>query len=119
MAFSATKFNKDNKFTFKTPEDFTFETLDSLYDKNGEKKIYMVRALYLNTKSRYGVHPVIVTDNELVDIPKHTTETIREMIADDDCVEAINNKKVGFTIYSYIDNKYKKLCYSVRWVDIQ
>lgn len=118
MAWSAKKFNKGSKFTFKTPDSFQYQTLDVLYKTNGTDKIYPVKALFLNDKGRYGTHPVIVTDNELVDVPKHLTETVREMIADDECVDAINNGKVGFTIYEYIDSKFKKTCYSVTWIDI-
>lgn len=120
MAFSASKFNKgNNRFDFKTPVDFNYTTLDVLYSENSDKFVYPVKALYLNKKSMYGAHPVIVTDKELVDIPKHLTDTVKEMIADDECVDAINKGKVGFTIYQYIDSKYKKTCYSVTWVDMK
>lgn len=118
MAFSASRFNKENKFDFRTPDDFKFTTLDEQYTQNGEKTVYPVKALYINTKSVYGNHPVVVTDKALVDVPKHLLDTVKEMIDDDECVNAINNGKVGFTIYTYIDKKYHKTCYSVKWVDM-
>lgn len=119
MAFSANKFNKGSKFTFKTPEGFQYNTLDVLYSQFGNEVVFPLKALYLNDKGKFGTHPVAVTDKELVDLPKHMTETVREMIADDEAVDAINNGKVGFTIYQYIDSKYKRTCYSVTWVDVQ
>lgn len=118
MAFSASKFNKEQKFTFKTPDDFKFTTLDEQFTKNGESEKYKVNALYMNTKSIYGEHPVAVTDNAMVDFPKHLAPTVKEMINDDEAVKAINDGKVGFTIYTYIDKKYHKTCYSVKWIDI-
>lgn len=118
MAFSANKFNKEQKFNFKTPDDFKFTTLDELFTKNGVDGKYKVNALYMNTKSIYGEHPVAVTDAAMVDLPKHLADTVKSMIDDDECVEAINNGKVGFSIYSYIDKKYHKTCYSVKWLDI-
>lgn len=121
MAFSANKYNnKNNLFTFKTPIDFEYTTLDVLFNENGNPidKVYPVKAMFLNRKSMYGTHPVIVTDRELVDLPKHLLDTVKDMIADEECVDAINNGKVGFQIYQYIDSKYKKTCYSVTWVDI-
>lgn len=117
MAWSAKKYNKDNVFTFKTPETFDFTTLDELYTNNGAEKVYPVKALYVNKKSMYGNHPVVVTDSALVDLPKHLTDTVTDMIHDDDCVSAVNGDHVGFQIYTYIDKKYKKTCYSVTWVD--
>lgn len=119
MAFSANKYNKQNNiFTFKTPVDFEYTTLDVLFNDNSQSYVYPVKSLFLNKKSRYGTHPVVITDHELVDLPKHLLDTVKDMIADDECVSAINNGKVGFQIYQYIDSKYKKTCYSVTWVDI-
>ena len=119
MAFSASKFNKGSKFTFKTPDNFQYNTLDVLYSQYGNEVVFPVKALYLNDKGKFGTHPVVVTDKELVDLPKHMTETVREIMADDEAVDAINNGKVGFTVYQYIDSKYKRTCYSITWVDVQ
>lgn len=118
MAWSASKYNKEQKFNFRTPDDFKFTTLDELFTNYGGERIYPVKALYINTKSVYGNHPVVVTDSALVDVPKHLLDTVKEMIDDDEAVNAINNGKVGFTIYTYIDKKYHKTCYSIKWVDM-
>lgn len=102
MAFNASKWNKNNsKFTFKTPADFVYQSLTNLYTKNGADAIYLVKALFINRKSQYGDAPVIVTDHELVNAPKHMLETVEQMIADDETVEAINNNEVAFRIYEY------------------
>lgn len=118
MAWSAKKYNKGSVFAFKTPDTFEFTTLDELFTNNGVDRVYPVKALYINTKSKYGEHPVIVTDSALVDVPKHLVDTVKEMISDEECVDAINNSHVGFTIYSYIDKRYKRTCYSINWVDM-
>lgn len=119
MAFSASKYNnKNNLFTFHTPVDFEYTTLDVLFSDNAQDTIYPVKAMFLNKKSMYGTHPVIVTDKALVDLPKHMLDTVKDMMGDEEAVDAINNGKVGFQIYQYIDSKYKKTCYSVTWVDV-
>lgn len=116
--FNASKYNKGNKFDFRTPESFQFTTLETLYKVNGADKVYTIKALYINRKSQYGDHPVIVTDAELVDCPKHLLDTVENMINDDEAVEAINSGKVGFSVYTYKDKKHNKTCYSVNWEDI-
>lgn len=118
MAWSAKKYNKGSVFTFKAPDTFEFTTLDELYTNNGIDRVYPVKALYINTKSKYGDHPVVVTDSAFVDVPKHLIDTVKEMMNDEECIDAINNGHVGFTVYSYIDKRYKRTCYSVNWVDM-
>lgn len=118
MAFSAKKYNKGSVFTFKAPDSFEYTSLDELYHNNEHDWVYPVKALFINKKSKYGDHPVIVTDNEYVSVPKHLTDTVKAMIADDEAVDAINSGKLGFTIYEYVDSKYKRTCYSVTWIDM-
>lgn len=112
----ATKFNKGNKFTFKPADDAQYVSLEVLYNKNPEQ-IHDVKALYINTKSKFGDAPCVAIDPVIiVNLPKHLLETVKEMIADDECVDAINNNEVKFKIYSYRDNTFNKTCYGVEWL---
>ena len=112
----ATKFNKGNKFTFKPCDDAQYVSLEVLYNKNPEQ-IHDVKALYINTKSKFGDNPCVAIDPVIiVNLPKHLLETVKEMIADDECVAAINNNEVKFKIYSYRDNTFNKTCYGVEWL---
>lgn len=117
MSYAA-KFNKGkgNKFTFKTEDGVGYISLEVLFNKNPEK-IYDVKALYINTKSRFGDAPCIAIDPvTIVNLPKHLLETVKEMINDSECVEAINNNEVKFKIYSYKDKNFNKTCYGVEWL---
>ena len=114
----ATKFNKNkgNKFTFKPVDDAQYVSLEVLYNKNPDQ-IHDVKALYINTKSRFGDAPCVVIDSVIiVNLPKHLLETVKEMINDDECVDAINNNEVKFKIYSYKDKTFNKTCYGVEWL---
>ena len=112
----ATKFNKGNKFTFKPADDAQYVSLEVLYNKNPDQ-LHDVKALYINTKSKFGDAPCVAIDPVIiVNLPKHLLETVKEMIADDECVAAINNNEVKFKIYSYRDNTFNKTCYGVEWL---
>ncbi len=112
----ATKFNKGNKFTFKPADDAQYVSLEVLYNKNPDQ-IHDVKALYINTKSKFGDAPCVAIDPVIiVNLPKHLLETVKEMINDAECVQAINNNEVKFKIYSYKDNTFNKTCYGVEWL---
>ena len=96
----ATKFNKGSKFTFRTADDVQYVSLEELYNQNPEQ-IHDVKALYINTKSRFGDAPCVAVDPVIiVNLPNHLLETVKEMISDDECVDAINKNEVKFKIYS-------------------
>ena len=112
----ATKFNKGSKFTFKTADDPQYVSLEVLYNEDPEQ-IHDVKALYINTKSRFGDAPCVAIDPVIiVNLPSHLLETVKEMINNDECVDAINNNEVKFKIYSYKDKTFNKTCYSVEWL---
>lgn len=116
---SVAKFNADvAKFVFEPSKDFTFKSLEELYQENSKDAVYVVRGLYINTKGIYGENPVIVCDYCYVSLPKHLTQTVKEIRADKQLVDDINNGKVGFEIYEYFQPIYRKTCYSINWLDI-
>ena len=115
MSYAA-KFNKGNKFTFRMGDDVEYVSLGVLFNTNPEK-IYDVKALYINTKSKFGDTPCVAIDySTIVNLPNHLLETVKEMIYDAECVTAINNNEVKFKIYSYKDKTFNKTCYSVEWL---
>lgn len=111
------KANGNKKFDFTQFEGAKYTSLKDLYEENGSEKVYMLKALYINTKGKYGDSPVALINGYNVNLPNHLLDTINLFIDSLDMVEAINNNEVGFTIYKYTDNKYGKECYSVTWVD--
>ena len=116
---SVTRFNNDvAKFAFEPSKDFAFKTLEELYKENGKDKVYTVKGMYINTKGMYGANPVIVCDDCYVSLPKHLMDTVKEIRGDLQLVNDINNGKVGFEIYEYVQPTYNRTCYSINWLDI-
>lgn len=113
MSFMA-KFNKtQNLFTFHTPSDFRYRKLSEF--QTGER--IKINALFINHKSKYGESPVAVSDHELINLPKHTLDSVSAIMHDTDAVNAINNGNVGIEIYEYVTNDGRTFK-SFNWIDI-
>lgn len=118
MSF-ASKFNKEaKKFNINT-EGFEYYKLDDLFENNGADEIYPLRGIYINKKGKYGDSPVAITDEFCAYLPQHMMNTVNKILEDDEAVAEINAGKVGFSIYQYTDEKHNKICYSIRFEDIE
>ena len=106
------------RFDFEIPKTHEFYSLHDLYNQYGKENIYLLRALFINKKSKYGDSPVVVTDDFLVNAPNHLTETVKAMIADGELVDAVNNGEIGFKIYTYTTKKYNGNFYGIEWIEI-
>lgn len=109
------KYNKERLFPIST-EGFEYYSLENLIEEFGYEQVYIVKGLYINTKSQYGAAPVAALDDRYVNLPSHLTGTVEEMLDDPAAIAAINNGAVGFSIYDY--PAHGKTCYGVTWVDI-
>ena len=113
----AKKFNKTS-FGIDTT-DFPFVKLTDIYNSEkdgGDDVVHPINGLYIH-KSPLGDSPVIIDaeNKRLVNLPQFTSDTIREILADSDAIDAIKANKVGFTIYEYYS--HAKKCYGVIFVD--
>lgn len=118
MKSFASKFNKST-FGIDTT-DFQYIKLAEIFnsaDNGGNDTIHKIDGMYVH-KSQLGDSPVIIdTENkQLVNLPAHLSETVREILADADAVETIKAGKVGYTIYEY--ESHGKKCYSISFVDL-
>lgn len=115
---SITRFNKSIAyFMYDREKTRPYTKLEDLYKKYGKDKIYKVLGLYVNN-GRYGEQGTAVLDDVQVNLPKHLVPVIKEIRADEDLVNDINEGKVGFKIYEYYTRKYNKTAYSVNWVEL-
>ncbi len=114
MAISS--FNKGNVFNFNT-EGLQFAELEDLYNSD-ENKVYPIKGFFINSKSKFGPRPVVVTPDFMADLPQHMLETVNQIIADPETVQQINDGKAGFRIRSYISKTYNKECFTVSFVDL-
>lgn len=117
--------NKHNKggidWNIDSIEGFVFKNLEELYKANGADYVYPVAGMYINKKSNYGPHGVIIDNVHewLIDVPPHMNEEFIAIMGDPEDVEDIISGKVGIRIYTYIDDKFKKECYNIRWIDLK
>lgn len=129
MAFSIKKYNRGGEFAINTT-GLEYFTLKELYDGiPTTDTTYVVGALYINTKSKFGDSPVAVVmrNDEVngeeipgfcVNLPRHLVEDVREILSSDEAVEAINARKVGFTVRKYYSKAYERDNFSITWVDL-
>lgn len=118
MKSFASKFNKTT-FGIDTT-DFQYVKLADIFNsekEGGKDVVHKINGLYVH-KLQLGDSPVIIDEENkrLVNLPSHTAETIREILADDESVETIKAGKVGYTIYEY--ESHAKKCYSISFVDL-
>lgn len=99
--------------------DFPFVKLSDIYnskDNGGGDVVHPINGLYVH-KSQLGDSPVIIDaeNKRLVNLPQFTGNTIREILANPDAVDAIKANKVGYVIYEY--ESHAKKCYGINFVD--
>lgn len=112
--------NKTKKFDFTADKDFPYISLKDLLQANdGDlEHIYVIRALYINSRSKYGEQPLIAIDDAYVNIPKHMLETVKGILANDEMIDAINKGLAGFKIRPYEDKSgIDRL--SIDWIDLK
>lgn len=116
---SITKFNNEVvKFDFEPSKNFEFKTLEELFQNGGVETVHLVKGMFINTKSRFGDSPILVGEESFINLPSHLLDIVREIRQDEKLVQDINDNKVGFTIYSYVQEKYNRTCYSINWVEL-
>ena len=62
---------------------------------------YTIQALFINKKGKFGDQGVIYTSNKIVNLPKHLLELVKELRADSEVTQAINERQLAFEVYSY------------------
>lgn len=101
------------RFDYEITDLHEFKKLEELYKSNPEEH-YIVRMFYTNKKSKFGENEVVVTDKYIINLPKHLTEVVKDIINNDNYLILINNGKFAFNIYEYEYSEGKK-AYSVNW----
>lgn len=112
-------FESLNKRKFSVNTDgFGYASLADLFNNNGADMVYIVRAIYINTKGKFGDAPVIATDKEFVNLPKNCLSICNTILASPEAIQAINNGECGVKIRPYHSKTYNKDCYGVDFVNV-
>lgn len=112
-----THFNKNSfeKIEWKVnTKDFTFKKLSDFFSQ-GVKTI-QVFGFFFTKSENYGLQPVAITIDCLVNLPIHKRDVISDMLKNEDCVNAIRNGECGLKLREY-NSKYNKVCYDFDFVD--
>ena len=72
------KYNKKPLFEYDKTKEREYTNLQNLFNRFGNDKVYIVHALFINTKSRFGDSPIIVTSDYMVNAPKHLLDTVKQ-----------------------------------------
>lgn len=116
---SITNYNRGrNPFTFKAGEDFEYWSLKNLYATNKVDQVYVLRGLFINTTSKYGPQGVAVLGDRYVNLPKHMTAVVEDILQDQEAIQQINECRAGFKIYDYMNQNGNK-SYSIEFVNIE
>ena len=113
-------FTKCNKNTYEKIEwnvktdGFTFKKLADFY--NNGIKVVRVFGFFFTKSSEYGLQPVAIAKDCLINLPKHKTEVISDMLKNADCVSAIKNGECSLKIREY-KSKYNKTCYDFDFIN--
>ena len=124
MSF-AKKYNKERLFEVDN-EGLEYVSGEDLLNKYGKNAVYEVSALYISKAGLYGDSPIArVTigdvnkaDTCLLNMPKHMTDVVKEILSDPTSINDIRNRKVGIKLYPYHSDSYNKDCVGVEWVDL-
>ena len=114
--------NKGKRFDFELPESLPKENYLKLADLC-EDRVYVVKSLYINRKSKYGDHYVALVETDEGDIygvnlPKYANETIVGVLNNDKMVAAINAGSCGLT-KGELRHGDNGDYYTIEWVDIE
>lgn len=98
---------------------FPFVKLSDIYNserEGGKDVVHPINGFFVH-KSPLGASPVLIDaeNKRLVNLPQFLDDTVREILANSDAVEAIKNGKVGYTIYEY--ESHNRKCYNILFVD--
>ena len=113
-------FTKLNKNTFEKIEwnvntsGFTFRKLSDFYTQNG--RTIQVFGFFFTKSENYGLQPVAIGKDCLINLPTHKKDVISDMLKNADCVSAIKNGECSLKLREY-KSKYNKTCYDFDFVN--
>ena len=112
-----TQFNKNNfekiEWNVNT-EGFAFKKLADFF--NSGIKTIKVFGFFFTKSDEYGLQPIAIAKDCLVNLPTHKKDVISEMLGNVDCVNAIKNGECCLKLREY-KSKYNKVCYDFDFIN--
>lgn len=99
---------------------FKLEELAKQYEPEHK---YIIDCMFINDKSQYGESPVVgvadLKESYMVNLPKHKLQDVKDMLSDQEAIEAVQLGRAGFVIRTYNPKGSNRICYTVDWIDIE
>lgn len=108
-------FTQFNKNTFEKIEwgvntnDFVFKKIEDIYE---ETNVVQVLGFFFVKSKNYGLQPVAILKDCLLNLPTHKRDIISEMLKDKEAVKSIKKGECGLVFRQY-RSKYNKDCFDV------
>ena len=112
-------FTQFNKNTFEKIEwgidtnGFVFKKIKDIYE---DTNVVQVFGFFFVKSENYGLQPVAILKDCLLNLPTHKRDIISEMLKNPDAVNAIKNGECSLTFRQY-KSKYNKVCYDFDFVN--
>lgn len=112
-------FAKLNKNTFEKIEwnidtkNFVFKKIADFYPTT---KTVTAFGFFFVKSENYGLQPVAILKDCLLNLPTHKRDIISEMLKNPDAVKAIKNGECSLTFREY-KSKYNKICYDFDFIN--
>ena len=112
-----TQFNNNNfekiEWNVNT-KDFAFKKLSDFYNQ-GIKTIQIFGFFFVKSEN-YGLQPVAILKDCLLNLPTHKKDIISDMLKNADCVNAIKNGECSLKLREY-KSKFGKTCYDFEFIN--
>ena len=111
-----TQYNKNNFEKIEWGIDtngFVFKKIKDIYE---ETNVIQVFGFFFVKSENYGLQPVAILKDCLLNLPTHKRDIISEMLKNADCVNAIKNGECSLKLREY-KSKYNKVCYDFDFIN--
>ena len=109
--------SKYNKGGIDWAIDTTGFEYHSLSELSADTEI-VVHGLFINSKGKFGPSPVLIASDRYFNLPSYMTDTVRDMLQDQELIQAIKDKKVGAIVRAFTVKNFGKESWTVDWSDI-
>lgn len=94
-------------------KNFVFKKIRDIYEETNVVQVY---GFFFTKSENFGLQPVAILKDCLLNLPTHKRDIISEMLKNPDAVKAIKNGECSLTFREY-KSKYNKICYDFDFVN--
>ena len=108
-------YNKKSSYT-NEKDNLPFVSAKDLFEQNGATAEYKINGLFINSKSKFGSHPVIASDTFNISLTGSHTDNIMAMMSDEELTQYINEGKIYCKFYEFTSKTYGRTGIGVEYI---